>query len=129
MCTEKRHIRPVRGLPAATWRRATSVPSVVAVGSTGSGRDRVLNDDEIRTLWWGLDRDGMPAERHVCVAIRMILTTMVRPYQAAGAQISSLLSAPTTTTSPSERPAYSPRSASSPILGQPARSTTCRQAA
>jgi integrase len=47
----------------------------------------VLSDDEIRTLWWGLDRDGVPAERHVCLAIRMILTTMVRPYQAAGAQI------------------------------------------
>ena len=59
-------------------------------GGKEKKRDRVLNDDEIRTLWWGLDRDGMPAERHVCVAIRMILTTMVRPYQAAGAQICEL---------------------------------------
>jgi hypothetical protein len=32
----------------------------------------------------------VPAERHVCVAIRTILTTMVRPYQAAGAQICEL---------------------------------------
>jgi integrase len=53
-------------------------------------RDRVLGDEEIRTLWWGLDRDGVPAERYVCLAIRMILTTMIRPYQAAGAQISEL---------------------------------------
>ncbi|SIO52299.1 Site-specific recombinase XerD [Bradyrhizobium erythrophlei] len=53
-------------------------------------RDRVLRDEEIRTLWWGLDRDGVPAERYVCLAIRMILTTMVRPYQAAGAQICEL---------------------------------------
>jgi hypothetical protein len=59
-------------------------------GGKEKKRDRVLSDDEIRTLWWGLDRDGMPAERHVCVAIRMILTTMVRPYQAAGAQICEL---------------------------------------
>ncbi|SHH35558.1 tyrosine-type recombinase/integrase [Bradyrhizobium erythrophlei] len=53
-------------------------------------RDRVLSDEEIRTLWWGLDRDGVPGDRHVCLAIRMILTTMVRPYQAAGAEINEL---------------------------------------
>jgi integrase len=33
---------------------------------------------------------AVPAERYVCLAIRMILTTMVRPYQAAGAQICEL---------------------------------------
>jgi integrase len=32
----------------------------------------------------------MPAERHVCMAIRLILTTMVRPYQATGVQICEL---------------------------------------
>jgi integrase len=56
-------------------------------GGKEKKRDRVLSDDEIRTLWRGLDRDGVPAERHVCLAIGMILTTMVRPYQAAGAQV------------------------------------------
>jgi integrase len=68
-------------------------------------RDRVLSDEDIRTLWWGLDRDGVPGDRHVCLAMRMILTTMVRPYQAAGAEINELFD-----------------------LVPPARSTTCRQA-
>jgi hypothetical protein len=75
-------------------------------GGKEKKRDRVLSDDEIRTLWWGLDRDGVPAERHVCLAIRLILTTMSAPARPPGR-----------------------RSASSPILGQPARSTTCREAA
>src|SRR5262249_36586513 len=53
-------------------------------------RDRVLSDDEIRTLWWGLDRGDIPADRAVCLAIKFILTTMVRPYQAAGAEMAEL---------------------------------------
>lgn len=59
-------------------------------GGKEKKRDRVLSDDEIRTLWWGLDHKGVPAERHVCLAIRFILTTMVRPYQAAGAETAEL---------------------------------------
>lgn len=54
-------------------------------GGKEKKRDRVLTDDEIRTLWWGLDFPGCPSERPVALAIRFILATMVRPYQAAGA--------------------------------------------
>lgn len=46
-------------------------------------RDRVLTDDEVRTLWWGLDHPDLPADRLVALALKTILTTMVRPYQAA----------------------------------------------
>jgi integrase len=50
-------------------------------------RDRVLTDDEIRRLWRGLDAEGVPADKPTRLAIRFILTTMVRPYQAAGAEV------------------------------------------
>lgn len=56
-------------------------------GGKEKKRDRVLSDDEIRTLWWGLDRDDLPAERSVVLATKFILTTMVRPYQSAGAEV------------------------------------------
>src|SRR5262249_16247112 len=59
-------------------------------GGKESKRDRVLTDDEIKTLWWGLDKEDVPADRSVCLAIRLILTTMVRPYQAAGAEINEI---------------------------------------
>jgi integrase len=41
-------------------------------------RDRVLTEDEIRTLWHGLDRDDMPWDRKTRLAIRFALTTMLR---------------------------------------------------
>jgi integrase len=52
-------------------------------GGKEKSRDRVLTDDEVRTLWWGLDHPGLPADREVALALKAILTTMVRPYQAA----------------------------------------------
>ncbi|QHP70032.1 DUF4102 domain-containing protein [Bradyrhizobium sp. LCT2] len=55
-------------------------------GGREKKRDRVLADDEIRTLWWGLDLPDCPVERPVALAIKFILATMVRPYQAAGAK-------------------------------------------
>jgi integrase len=55
-------------------------------GGKEKKRDRVLSDDEIRTLWWGLDRKDAPVERSVALATRFILATMVRPYQSAGAE-------------------------------------------
>ncbi|MGX1426976.1 tyrosine-type recombinase/integrase [Bradyrhizobium elkanii] len=55
-------------------------------GGKEKKRDRVLSDDEIRTLWWGLERPDAPVERSVMLATRFILTTMVRPYQSAGAE-------------------------------------------
>ncbi|MET4090593.1 integrase arm-type DNA-binding domain-containing protein [Bradyrhizobium sp. S3.5.5] len=59
-------------------------------GGKEKKRDRVLTDDEIKTLWWGLDKPDVPADREICLAIRFILATMVRPYQAAGANIAEL---------------------------------------
>jgi integrase len=41
-------------------------------------RDRVLSEDEIRTLWHGLDRDDMPWDRRTRLAIKFALTTMLR---------------------------------------------------
>ncbi|MEH2517540.1 integrase [Bradyrhizobium sp. AZCC 1610] len=48
-------------------------------------RERVLEDDEIVTLWHGLYDPDLPAEEPVREALRLILCTMVRPGQAAGA--------------------------------------------
>jgi integrase len=41
-------------------------------------RDRVLTEDEIRTLWHGLDRDDMPWDRKTRLAIKFALVTMLR---------------------------------------------------
>jgi integrase len=54
-------------------------------GGNEETRKRVLSDDEIKTLWWGLERPDVPCDRQVALALKMVLTTMIRPYQAAGA--------------------------------------------
>jgi integrase len=41
-------------------------------------RDRVLTEDEFRTLWHGLDDEDMPWDRKTRLAIRFALTTMLR---------------------------------------------------
>ena len=41
-------------------------------------RDRVLSEDEIRTLWHGLDREDMPWDRRTRLALKFALTTMLR---------------------------------------------------
>jgi integrase len=41
-------------------------------------RDRVLTEDEIRTLWHGLDREDMPWDRKTRLAIKFALATMLR---------------------------------------------------
>jgi integrase len=41
-------------------------------------RDRVLTEDEIRTLWHGLDREDMPWDRTTRLALKFALTTMLR---------------------------------------------------
>ncbi|WP_407122399.1 tyrosine-type recombinase/integrase [Bradyrhizobium sp. STM 3561] len=56
-----------------------------------TARERVLNDEEIRTLWWGLDDPELPAGRAVALALRFILATMVRPGQSAGLLIPELV--------------------------------------
>jgi len=54
-------------------------------------RERVLNDEEIRAFWWGLDDPELPAGRSVALALRFILATMVRPGQSAGLLIPELV--------------------------------------
>jgi integrase len=54
-------------------------------------RDRVLDDSEIVTLWHGLYDPDCPGEHSVKGALRLILSTMVRPGQAAGAVVPELL--------------------------------------
>jgi len=41
-------------------------------------RDRVLSKDEIRTLWHGLDRDDLPYDRRIRLALKFALVTMLR---------------------------------------------------
>jgi integrase len=41
-------------------------------------RDRVLTEDEIRTLWHGLDRKDMPWDRRTRLALKFALVTMLR---------------------------------------------------
>jgi integrase len=56
-------------------------------------KDRVLSDDEIRTLWHGLDAEGIPTARPIGLALKLILTTMARPGMVAGttrAELSNL---------------------------------------
>lgn len=60
-------------------------------GGKEQSRDRVLTDDEVRALWWGLDHPDLPADREVALALKAILTTMVRPYQAALMERSELI--------------------------------------
>jgi integrase len=42
-------------------------------------RQRFLDAAEIKTLWHGLDRPDLPCERHVALAYKLILCTMLRP--------------------------------------------------
>ena len=39
----------------------------------------------------GLDRPNLPADREVALALKTILTTMVRPYQAALMECAELI--------------------------------------
>jgi integrase len=41
-------------------------------------RTRVLSADEIKTLWWGLDREDMLWDRRTRLAIKFALATMLR---------------------------------------------------
>jgi integrase len=41
-------------------------------------RDRVLSENEVRTLWHGLDRDDLPWDRKTRLAIKLALITMLR---------------------------------------------------
>jgi len=41
-------------------------------------RDRVLSEDEVRTLWHGLDRNDLPWDRTTRLALKFALVTMLR---------------------------------------------------
>jgi integrase len=45
---------------------------------TEHARTRVLSADEIKKLWWGLDREDMPWDRRTRLALKFALTTMLR---------------------------------------------------
>ncbi len=51
---------------------------------------RVLDEDEIRVLWWGLDRHDCPIERRAALALKLILTTALRPNEVLSAQRSEI---------------------------------------
>jgi integrase len=41
-------------------------------------RKRVLTPDEIRTLWWGLDRPDLPCSRSIALCLKFELVTLLR---------------------------------------------------
>jgi integrase len=49
-------------------------------------KDRFLTDAEIRVLWHGLDRPDCPAPRPIVLALKLILTTALRPTEVLTAQ-------------------------------------------
>jgi integrase len=44
-------------------------------------RKRKLSPDEIRVLWRGLDRDDLPVDRKICLAIKFALVSMLRSVE------------------------------------------------
>jgi integrase len=53
-------------------------------------RTRVLDEEEIRTLWWGLDRPGLPCTKAVALAIKFILVSMLRTAEIRPIRRSSI---------------------------------------
>ena len=54
-------------------------------------RERVLSEDEIRTLWHGLDREDLPWDRKTRLAIKFELVTMLRTSELRGAHRDELI--------------------------------------
>ncbi|MHC6154843.1 tyrosine-type recombinase/integrase [Bradyrhizobium elkanii] len=54
-------------------------------------RERVLSEDEIRTLWHGLDRDDLPWDRRTRLAIKLELTSMLRSAELRAAHRDELI--------------------------------------
>ncbi len=48
-------------------------------------KERVLDDNEVRTLWRGLDDPELPTERSVALSLKLIILTAARPGMVAGA--------------------------------------------
>jgi integrase len=53
-------------------------------------RDRILDANEIRIFWHGLDRDDLPWDRKTRLALKFELVTMLRSRELLGAQRSEL---------------------------------------
>jgi integrase len=49
-------------------------------------RSRVLSEDEVRTLWHGLDRPDLPGEPRTRLALKFALVTMLRSWEVLGIQ-------------------------------------------
>ncbi|WP_245313117.1 hypothetical protein [Bradyrhizobium macuxiense] len=54
-------------------------------------RTRVLSPDEIRTFCHGLDRDDLPWDRRICLALKCELVTMLRSCELLGAHRDELI--------------------------------------
>jgi integrase len=53
-------------------------------------RTVVLNADEIRTLWWGLDDPNLPCTRSVALALKFALVSMLRSVEIITARRSNI---------------------------------------
>jgi len=54
-------------------------------------RERVLSAEEIRTLWWGLDRPDLPCSRIIALALKFELVTMLRSCEYLGGTLDELI--------------------------------------
>jgi integrase len=60
-------------------------------------RKRVLSADEIRTLWWGLDRADIPCSCAIALALKFELVTMLRTQEFLKSQPHEFVGLGTTT--------------------------------
>lgn len=56
----------------------------------GKAKTRVLSPDEIKTLWHGLDHPDCPGDRLSQLALKLILTTMLRPNEVCTIEIGNI---------------------------------------
>lgn len=66
-------------------------------------RDRVLTAAEVHTLWHGLDRDDLPYDRKILLAIKFALVTMLRSWEMLGIRRDELNPAQGTVDIPTRR--------------------------
>ena len=64
---------------------ATCQPCVKLKKLKEQPRERFLTEDEIRTLWHGLDRTDMPWSRRTRLCIKLAMVTMLRSKELLGA--------------------------------------------
>jgi len=64
--------------------------SILPKQAKAKAKDRFLTDEEIRVLWWGLDRPDLPAPRHIALGLKLILATALRPGEVLSARRSEI---------------------------------------